>query len=67
MSYSEQMTNRNCYTKGLAGKADQLILTQYPIVIAYCLRAPKGPPSFPSDDVTELNELENKIMLERIR
>ena len=55
------------YTKGLAGKADLLILTQYPIVIAYSVRAPKGQPSFPSDDVTELNELENKMMMERIR
>ena len=48
-------------------KADQLILTQLPIVIAYCLRAPKGSPSNPSDNVTELNEQVNKIMMERIR
>ena len=30
-------------------KADQLILTQYPIVIAYCLRAPKSSPPIPRD------------------
>ena len=37
-------------------EADQLILTKCPIVIAYFLRAPKGSPSIPSDNVTELNE-----------
>ena len=33
----------------------------------FSLHAPKSPPSFPSDYVTELNVLEVKIMLERIR
>ena len=55
------------YSKCLAMGADQLILTQCPIVIAYCLRAPKGSPSIPSDNVTELIEQVNRIMLERIR
>ena len=55
------------HSKRLAMKADKPILTQYPIVIAYCLRVPKGSPSIPSDNVTELNEQVNKIMLERIR
>ena len=55
------------FSKCLATEADQLILTQYAIVIAYCLRAPKGSPSIPSDYVTELYEQVNKIMLERIR
>ena len=35
---------------------DQLILTQYPTVIAYCLPAPNGSPAIPSESVTELNE-----------
>ena len=48
-------------------EADQLILTQYPIVIAYCLRAPKGSPSIPNDSVTELNKQVHKIMSESIR
>ena len=51
----------------IAGKSDELILTQNQIIIAYCLRAPKVSPSFQSVNATELNELENKIMLERIR
>ena len=51
------------YSKCLAMKADQLILTQYPIVNACCLRAPQGSPSIPSDNVTELKEQVNKIML----
>ena len=41
------------YSKCLAIKADQLILSQYPIVIAYCSRASKGSPSIPSDNVTK--------------
>ena len=32
---------------------EQLILSHYPIVIAYFSRAPKGSPSIPSDDVTK--------------
>ena len=49
------------YLKCLAMGAAQLILTHYPIVIAYCLRATKGSPSIPRNNVTDLNEQVNKI------
>ena len=42
-----------------------LVLDHHPIDIACCLRAPKGSPSIPSDNVPELTEQEDKIMLER--
>ena len=55
-------------TKCQAGKTNQLIVTQYVIVIiAHCLSAPKGISSNPSVYVTELNEKVNKITLKRIR
>ena len=55
------MKQDNKSSKCLARGADQLILTQCPIVIAYCLHAPKDSPSIPSDNVTELNEQVNII------
>ena len=57
------------YNVNLAGKADQLTLTQVANRHCILLTCTQGftSPSNPSDNVTELNEQVNKIMLDRIR
>jgi len=42
MSSIELLSMKIIVAQGLAGWADRTILTQYPIVIAYCLSCAKG-------------------------